>query len=447
MTVLLTVCFRWVVLNLLSVLIYTAMKYSCTFYLDKEKNGFCPINASVTYAGTRLRYYIGYRIQKEKFVSFSDEFGTRYHAKKNSIGLEGKTSVKYNAINDRLQAINVELSNLLQNAKEAPDKQLIIEKLNAVCNKVENAKEIVFDTFWTTFDRYKETADVTPLSRKQIKSSYNQFEAFEKTLKAKLTFDTVTGETLSAFEQWLKDGTRGRNSIASILKRLQRFFSWAITDQKQHNIEVTIKNPFADFKITPELYGTPIVLQKKERDLLFNFVFENERLAKVRDIFIFQCYCGARVSDLMKLSINNLHGDTLRYVPQKTAKENMKTVEIPLNKKAIQILKRYKDPEGYLLPRMSDTEINRTLKTVFETAELDRPVEHLNPKTETIEFLPLHKVATTHLARRTFAGLMYNDGVKDDIIGSMTGHSENSKAFTRYRAIDINLKKKATKNQ
>jgi len=118
-----------------------------------------------------------------------------------------------------------------------------------------------------------------------------------------------------------------------------------------------------------------------------------------------------------------------------------------LNKKAIQILKRYKDPEGYLLPRMSDTEINRTLKTVFETAELDRPVEHLNPKTETIEFLPLHKVATTHLARRTFAGLMYNDGVKDDIIGSMTGHSENSKAFTRYRAIDINLKKKATKNQ
>ena len=59
------------------------MKYSCTFYLDKEKNGFCPINASVTFAGTRLRYYIGYRIQKEKFVSFIDEFGTRYQAKKN----------------------------------------------------------------------------------------------------------------------------------------------------------------------------------------------------------------------------------------------------------------------------------------------------------------------------------------------------------------------------
>jgi integrase len=266
-------------------------------------------------------------------------------------------------------------------------------------------------------------------------------------LNTGLTFDTITGETLTAFEKWLKDGTRGRNYVCVVMKKLQRFFSWAIIDQKQRNVEVTIKNPFTDFTITPELYGTPIVMQKKERDLLFDFVFDNDRYSKVRDIFIFQCYCGSRVSDLMNLTKNNLHGDTLRYVPQKTAKESMRTVEIPLNKKAIHILNRYNDPEGYLLPRMSDVEINRTLKYVFETAELDRLVEHLNPKTELIEFVPLHKVATTHLARRTFAGLMYASGQKDDVIASMTGHSENSKAFTRYRTVDMNLKKKATKNQ
>ena len=156
---------------------------------------------------------------------------------------------------------------------------------------------------------------------------------------------------------------------------------------------ISIKNPFTDFTITPEIYGTPIVLQKKERDFLFDFQFENDRLKKVRDIFIFQCYCGARVSDLMRLTTNNLHGDTLRYVPTKTSKENMKTVEIPLNKKAIEVLKRYSDPEGYLLPRMTDVEINRTLKTVFESAALDRLVEHLNPKTETIEFVPLQAVS------------------------------------------------------
>jgi integrase len=429
------------------------MKYSCTFYLDKEKNGFCPINASVTFAGVRLRYYIGYRIQKEKFVSFNDEFGTRYQAKKNSIGLEGKTAVKYNAINDRLQAITVELSTLLQSAKEAPDKRLIIDKLNTVCNKVESLKEVVVDTFWETTDRFIETTNVTPASRKQLKSALKRFKTYEETLHYNFTFDNINGETLTAFEQWLKDGTRGRNSIASILKRIQRFFSWAIKDQKLKEIEITITNPFTNFTITPEMYGTPVVLEKAERDYLFNLPLDNDRLKKIRDIFIFQCYCGARISDLMKLTTNNLHGDILKYVPQKTAKESIKEVVIPLNKKAIQILKRYNEPEGYLLPRMSDTEINRTLKTLFKTVGkdrpngLDRPVGHLNPKTEIIEYVPLHELASTHLARRTFAGLMYAAGQKDDIIASMTGHSENSKAFTRYRAIDMDLKKKATKNQ
>ena len=432
---------------LLSVLINKAMKYSCTFYLDKEKNSFCPINVSVTYAGTRLRYYIGFRIKKDNFSSLNNEYGTVQNVKKNSIGLEGKTQVKYNAINQRFEKISLELSNIFQNTKEVPDKKAIIERLNNVCGKVETEKEVIIDSFWTTFERYKDTTDVSPLSRKQIKSVIKHFKDFESSLNVPLTFDNITGETITAFEKWLKDGTRGRNYVSVVLKKLQRFFSWAITDQKQRNEESTIKNPFVDFKITPELYGTPIILQKKERDLLFDFVFDNDRYKKVRDIFIFQCYCGARVSDLMRLTKNNLHGDILRYVPQKTARENMKTVEIPLNKKAIQILKRYDDPEGYLLPRMSDVEINRTLKKVFEEAKLARLVEHLNPLTENVEFIPLHKVASTHLARRTFAGLMYAAGQKDDVIASMTGHSENSKAFTRYRAIDMDLKKKATKNQ
>jgi len=86
--------------------------------------------------------------------------------RKSSVGLEGKATVKYNAINDRLQAIKVELSNLLQSTKDIPDKKLIIEKLNSVCNKVEGTKEENTDTLRATFYRYKETIDVISLSRK-----------------------------------------------------------------------------------------------------------------------------------------------------------------------------------------------------------------------------------------------------------------------------------------
>jgi hypothetical protein len=131
----------------------------------------------------------------------------------------------------------------------------------------------------------------------------------------------------------------------------------------------------------------------------------------------------------------------------KTSKKSMETVSIPLNEKAIDILKRYNDPEGYLLPRMSDVEVNRTLKSVFKIAELNRTVEHLNPLTGQIDFVPLHEVASSHLARRCFVGLLYADGEKDDVIASMSGHSENSKAFSRYKKVDMNQKINAIKNQ
>jgi len=149
----------------------------------------------------------------------------------------------------------------------------------------------------------------------------------------------------------------------------------------------------------------------------------------------------------MKLTTANLNNGILSYVPMKTSKESMKTVSIPLNKKALIILKRYNDPEGYLLPRMSDVEINRTLKLLFKKVELNRTVEHLNPLTGEMDFVPLHEVASTHLARRVFVGLLYADGEKDAVIASMSGHSENSKAFSRYKKVDMAQKIKATKNQ
>ena len=423
------------------------MKYNNTFYLHTEKNGLCPIYVCVTFVNDRLRYPIGFRISKVNFPTCDKDTKKiiSQTAAKNSIGYEGKRKVKYNEINSRISDVEKSLEKFFKDLDQKPQKTAIIEVLNKVCLKVESEKKI--ETFWSTSEKFLELTDVTELSRKQLKSALKHLKNFETTLKHELTFENVTGETLVQFERWLKDGTRGVNSISSILKRIQRFYSWAIKEEKQRTKTNTIKSPFLDYTAPSELYGTPIVLLKEERDLLLSLELKNERQSKVRDIFIFQCFCGARISDLMKLTKNNLHDEVLKYVPQKTAKETIKAVEIPLNERAIQILNKYNDPNNFLLPRMSDVELNRTLKVLFKDAGLNRPVEWLNPLTGIVEFVPLYQEASTHLARRTFAGLMYADGQKDDIIGSMTGHSENSKAFTRYRAVDMDLKKKATKNQ
>ena len=62
----------------------------------------------------------------------------------------------------------------------------------------------------------------------------------------------------------------------------------------------------------------------------------------------------------------------------------------------------------------------------------------------TIERMPettLNKIASSHLARRTFIGNLYKKVKDPNLVGSLSGHKEGSKAFARYRDIDEDMKK------
>ena len=47
------------------------------------------------------------------------------------------------------------------------------------------------------------------------------------------------------------------------------------------------------------------------------------------------------------------------------------------------------------------------------------------------------------MARRTFRGNLYRRVKDPNIVASMSGHKEVSKAFARYREIDKDIKKEA----
>lgn len=54
---------------------------------------------------------------------------------------------------------------------------------------------------------------------------------------------------------------------------------------------------------------------------------------------------------------------------------------------------------------------------------------------------PICDVAASHLARRTFIANLYNKVQDPNLISSLTGHVEDSKAFARYRAINDSTKR------
>lgn len=65
----------------------------------------------------------------------------------------------------------------------------------------------------------------------------------------------------------------------------------------------------------------------------------------------------------------------------------------------------------------------------------------LDPLTNEEVKKPLHEVASSHMARRTFIGNIYKKVKDPNLIGALSGHKEGSKAFSRYRKIDDEMKK------
>ena len=230
---------------------------------------------------------------------------------------------------------------------------------------------------------------------------------------------------------------RGQNAINHFLSELRAFFNWA------KNNGYTSNDPFSNYEVPASIYGTPYYITIEERNQLYKHDLSDcPRLEAQRDIFVFQCVIGCRVSDLRSLTKGSVIDGAIEYIPRKTKEGNPVTVRVPLNAVAREILERYKDiPGSKLLPCISDQNYNYAIKEVFKAAGLTRPVTILNPTTRMEEKRPLNEVASSHLARRCFIGNLYKQVKDPNLIGKLSGHSEGSRAFARYRDIDEEMRK------
>lgn len=322
------------------------------------------------------------------------------------------------------------------------------------------------ETLESLFDKFLEGRD-PKLSRTKhyrvlmrILQRYSEYVRLSQPRQSKYVFDvkSITTEDLNAIYDYAVNeyqivedypgiletypetrqiNQRGGNTITGIFKNLRAFFNWC---QKEGHIT---KNPFIGFeKGDGELYGTPIYLTAEEVNQIFTMDFSDTPSLEVqRDIFVFQCSVGCRVGDMMRLTKRDVINDAIEYIPQKTIKENAKTVTVPLNKKAKAIIAKYKDcPGEQLLPFVASQNYNYAIKEILKKAGVIRLVTTLNQLTRKEEKRPIYEVASSHMARRTFIGNLYKQVQDQHMISSVTGHSDNSRAFVRYRTIDMEMK-------
>lgn len=232
---------------------------------------------------------------------------------------------------------------------------------------------------------------------------------------------------------------RGDNAIIKLMKKLKAFFGWLYDTGRITN------KPFDGIKIGSEKYGKPYYLTKEERNKIEQTKMPTAHLEVQRDIFVFHCFVGCRVSDLRKLTERNIVNGVLSYTPHKTKDDGTTSVvaKVPLHPKAMELINKYrgKDKQGRLFPFISDQKYNDAIKQIFTIAGITRNVEVRNALTGEMEIRPINELASSHIARRTFVGIAYKQVADPNIIGKMSGHVEGSKAFVRYRDIDDDMLK------
>ena len=253
-------------------------------------------------------------------------------------------------------------------------------------------------------------------------------------------YPTIFEKLLKQYPVGVKRGqtklvTRGDNTIVKLTKKLKAFFVWLYDSDK-------IKNrPFDGIKIGSEKFGTPYYISISERNQIAEYDLSGcKRLEVQRDIFVFQCFVGCRVGDLVKLTSENIIDGMLVYAPHKTKDDGEQTLQarVPLHPKALALVEKYKgmDAKGRLFPFISPQKYNDAIKEIFTEVGINRNVVVRNPKTGENEIRPINEIASSHLARRTFVGNAYFKVSDPNIIGKMSGHVEGSRAFSRYRKIE-----------
>ena len=303
---------------------------------------------------------------------------------------------------------------------------------------------------------------------RQFRSMIRMLKRFDLYMgkEYKLELDTMTDVDLMRFEEFLRiehtffdekgvcikypniylsspdlriPKQRGTNGVRLIMKRLRTFYSWAKKTDRTQN------DPFEKYKIPGCVYGKPYFMTWDEIERLYNYDFTNRpKLGIQRDIFIFQSCVGMRTGDLYCLTKDNLlkvpEGYAIEYIANKTVNKSGNTIHVLLIEMAVAILQRYHDIEGdSLFPFISRQKYNDAIKEMLAIAKINRTITVLNPVTRKDEQYAIYEKASSYMARRNFIGNLYNKVQDPNLISTMTGHVDGSRAFSRYHNIDRKL--------
>jgi len=333
----------------------------------------------------------------------------------------------------RYSDLYIETMGLYKRIKEPFSSQILKKVFDDAFKKTVSGKNVFFDAYDVFISEKTSAKEWSASTVKRYENIKNILKNFEKEKKFKLTFSKIDHTFHRVFSSYCMDDLKHiNNTYARNLGLFKTFMFWAKKNK------YTFNDTFTEFKKVERVITNQVALTIEDLNSLMNFEFENQRLEKVRDVFVFACVTGMRFGELSSISKSNVSDTNIMLKEDKdTSKEPR---NIPLTNISRHILQKY----DYKLPLIANQKQNEYIKEVFKKMEYNHKVQKVTTKgKENIkEDLFFYDRISTHTARRTFITMMKRQGKSDKLISKITGHTD-MKTLNQYYQVDDTQTKEA----
>lgn len=435
---------------------------SCNFNLRRPKVVNKPTNVyCVVYVGGKQHYFAtGLKVlpsqwnKKKQIAEVSNTLTT----------LDNRNNNILNEKINQLRGYYKEYIEYLCSNPNDTDKlcNFIYKDMNV--KKPSETKEKATDLLERALEIYKSKSK--SLSTATLRGYENKMNAFKKYIKDSKVDDNLkllTQRGLNDYQEYLlKESEKveigkmggGKESINQKCQFIAKLI----------NEVLCCTNDFMDLAIQPVKYialkrnkknkeeGVHFPLDDKEIKAFGEVTDLNEKQIMYRDLFLLQCKCGQRVSDLKQLIMGNYTKDENNYILLKTQKESTpayiyETEEI---KEILDKLKTYIfDYKGRTCLKAgeyrinldnldNDPQYNEAIKLIAEKANLNRNWDYKDAQDRPLSN-PIYKIISSHCARHTFATIMRGKGYPADKVCWLLGHVDDTMVKAVYAHNDNKL--------
>ena len=198
-----------------------------------------------------------------------------------------------------------------------------------------------------------------------------------------------------------------RNYINHLHKFFRTFLNWCVL--KNYLKE----NPYKYYKLKKDDSKSTIkyLTEDEIMKMKIHNLHGNERLNRVKDMFLFCCFTGLRYGDVTSLYLKEISQTEEGYaITLEKQKKTGRRVYIPLLEPAKEIFFKYKDSEeakitGKLFPYVTNQKANVYLKEIGTLCNIAKPLNF-------------------HMSRHTCGTYLISNGMSLDKVADILGHTD-----------------------